>query len=72
MVFFDGFAPPLDIVLRLRALLNDDGVLVCSNLQLASGRDAERLTAELANPNHWQRLDPIEDGRTAVLAKRQL
>ncbi len=70
LAFFDGFAPPLDIILRMRHLLNDDGVLVCSNLQLAGGSDAQLLAAELANPKHWQRLDPIEGGRTAVLAKR--
>ncbi len=70
LAFFDGFAPPLDIILRMRHLLTDDGVLVCSNLQLAGGSDAQRLAAELANPDHWQRLDPIEGGRTAVLAKR--
>ena len=70
LAFFDGFAPPLDVILRIRQLLSDDGVLVCSNLQLASGKEAERLDAELANSERWQRLDPIEGGRTAVLAKR--
>lgn len=70
MVFFDGYAPPLDILLPLRRLLADGGLLICSNLQLGVGVAARRVAAELADPAHWQQLDPIEGRRTAVLRKQ--
>jgi predicted O-methyltransferase YrrM len=70
MAFFDGFAPELDTILHVRKLLAVGGVLICSNLQLGSGNEARRLAAELADESHWQRQDPIEDGRTVVLIKR--
>ncbi len=70
MAFFDGFAPALATILQLQRLLAEGGLLVCSNLQLGHGREAQRLAAELADRSHWQGLDPIERGRTVVLVKR--
>jgi predicted O-methyltransferase YrrM len=69
MAFFDGFTPTPDIVAKMRELLVDGGLLVCSNLQLGSGDEAARLAAELADASRWQSGDPIENGRTAVLIK---
>ena len=70
MAFFDGFAPQLDTILQVRKLLAVGGVLICSNLQLGSGSNAQRLAAELADESRWERQDPIEGGRTVVLIKR--
>lgn len=70
MAFFDGFAPALHTVLHMRNLLGKGGLLICSNLQLGSGREARQLAAELADPTHWQPLAPIEGGQTHVFAKR--
>jgi predicted O-methyltransferase YrrM len=70
LAFFDGFAPPLDTILHIRKLLTEGGLLICSNLQLGSDREARRIAAELAAQSRWQQQDPIEGGRTAVLIKR--
>lgn len=70
MAFFDGFAPSLDTILRMRSLLAAGGVLICANLNLGTGRGAQLLAAEFTDPSHWQQKDPIEDGGTAVLIKR--
>lgn len=69
LAFFDGFAPPHHVVRRLRELLTDNGVLVCSNLQLSSGSDARDLRADLDDPHRWQKLPPVEGGRTVVRRK---
>lgn len=70
LAFFDGFAPPVDTILRLRELLLDGGVLVCSNLQLAGGWGAKLLQEQFADPTLWQSLDSIEGGKTLVLIKQ--
>lgn len=69
LIFFDGFAPPPKTVARLRQLLAAGGVLVCSNLQLASGQAARQLSLEFNNERRWRPLAPIENGRTRVMVK---
>ena len=71
MVFFDGFAPEPETLSALYHLLIPGGVLICANLPLSSGRsDAAKVESELNNTAHWERLDDIEGGQTAVLIKK--
>ena len=71
MVFFDGFAPEPETLLTLYHLLIPKGILICANLPLSSGRpDAAQVERELNNTAHWERLDDIEGGQTAVLIKK--
>ncbi|MEM7331035.1 MAG: class I SAM-dependent methyltransferase [Chloroflexota bacterium] len=70
MVFFDGFAPPLDVLVSLKALLIAGGVLICSNLELIGGLDVAQLEAEFSNTAVWNRQESIEFGKTAVLIKK--
>lgn len=69
LIFFDGFAPSPKVIWRLRELLTDKGLLVCSNLQLASGYEARELASELGDVRRWRALADLEGGRTRVLAK---
>ncbi len=69
LAFFDGFAPPIDVLIMLRELLSSGGVLVCSNLELIGGRDAELFDREFNNTAVWTRQESIEFGKTAVLVK---
>lgn len=67
--FFDGFAPSMATLERLRHLLARNGVLICANLGLASAAVANRLHRDFQDPTRWERLRPIEAGRTQVLRK---
>lgn len=67
--FFDGFAPALNTLRRMRELLTTGGLLACSNLQLSSGDEARQITDALTDSSRWTRCDPIENGRTVVLIK---
>lgn len=67
--FFDGFAPSMATIERLRDLLARHGVLICANLGLASAAVANRLHRDFQDPARWERLRPIEAGRTQVLRK---
>ncbi len=69
MAFFDGFAPSPSIIQRLHDLLAPEGILVCSNLQLAHGQDARELSTDLENTRRWKPLPAIEHGHTRVLEK---
>ena len=69
LAFFDGFAPPLSTILRVRDLLAIGGVLVCSNLQLGRRSAAQTLARDLDDSRRWKALTPIERGRTAVRIK---
>ena len=69
LAFFDGFAPPLATIARVRDLLAVGGILVCSNLQLGRGSAAEQLAQDLDDARRWQVLSSIESGRTAVRLK---
>ena len=66
---FDGFAPD-PAVLRVRQLLEEGGVLVCANLQLASGSVVRVLLRNLDDQKKWQREPSIEGGATQVFIKR--
>jgi len=69
LVFFDGFEPTFEIVMQMRELLVEGGLLICGNLQISSGTEATQLADELADVSHWESCDPIENGCTAVLIK---
>ena len=69
LAFFDGFAPPLSTILRVRDLLAIGGVLVCSNLQLGHGGTAQQLAHDLDDSRRWKAVASIELGRTAVRIK---
>ena len=70
MAFFDGFAPAMETITRVRERLVPGGTLVCANLRLGSGADAQRLATELADASRWQRQGTIENGGTAILVKQ--
>ena len=69
LIFFDGFAPTPGVIRRLRELLMQGGVLVCSNLQLAKAIDAHALGIDLDDPDRWQAMPALEGGRTRVCRK---
>lgn len=69
MAFFDGFAPPPNTIKQLNRLLVEGGVLVCSNLQLASTKEANLLATYLNEASKWATLAPIESGKTIVRVK---
>ncbi len=68
-VFFDGFAPSLELLKKLYALLNPNGILIIANLGLAFGSDLIKLKQELNHIEHWVRLDSIEKGCTLVFRR---
>jgi hypothetical protein len=70
MAFFDGSSPSASIILQLRALLGQDGVLICANLPLVAAGEARILDAEFGNPRRWLRVGAIEDGDTGVFRKQ--
>ena len=49
VAFFDGFAPTIDVILALRGLLREGGVLIAGNLTMA--RPA--VLDELADDSRW-------------------
>lgn len=69
MAFFDGYAPPPTVISRVRDLLREGGILVCSNLQLAHSADAKLLALDLRDSARWEACPAIESGRTLVLVK---
>ena len=69
MVFFDGFAPPIEIIEAIGRLLAVGGILVCANLLLAHRDEARQLAIALDDTRMWTPLDSLEGGRTKVLKK---
>ncbi|MCT7373754.1 O-methyltransferase [Chelativorans salis] len=69
LAFFDGFAPDRTLIARLRALLREEGVLVCANLALAGGTTERELEAEFANADHWSAIGRLEGGATRIYRK---
>lgn len=69
LAFFDGFAPDVGLVETLRALLRDEGVLVCANLALADASNAHALSRDLDDPTRWSRLAALENGSTQAYRK---
>jgi predicted O-methyltransferase YrrM len=69
IVFFDGFAPTLDVMFQLRALLRGGGIMISANLDL-SGGDGEACGKWLRDPRLWLTSFMAEQGRTAVSVKR--
>jgi predicted O-methyltransferase YrrM len=65
LIFFDGFAPELRILRRLRGKLRDGGLLVCANLSFAH----EDSKAELNDVTKWRPVGSIEGGRTWAFVK---
>lgn len=70
MAFFDGFAPPPEVITAMRGLMVDGGILVCANLQLGHRETMRQLKADFSDPVRWQQLPPLEGGRTSVMVKR--
>lgn len=70
MAFFDGFAPPPEVITAMRRLLVDGGIMVCANLQLGHGGEARRLETDFGDARRWQHLPPLEGGSTLVMVKR--
>ncbi len=71
MAFFDGGSPSIPIIEQLRALLDDDGVLICANLSRAGAGQARDLNNEFDTVDRWLRVGAIEDGGTLILRKRE-
>ena len=69
MIFFDGFAPDPSLTRDLHERLVAGGLLICSNLQLASEVDTRALRRDLDDPARWRREEPIERGATQVRVK---
>jgi predicted O-methyltransferase YrrM len=70
LVFFDGFAPSLQIIRALREQLVSGGLLVCSNTQLMRRDEAALLWEELRDQARWEKIHSIERNQTAVMIKR--
>lgn len=70
LAFFDGFAPDRGVMRLVRQLLVQGGVLVCANLQLASGNVVREVLRSLDDQKMWRREPSIEGGGTRVLVKR--
>jgi protein-L-isoaspartate O-methyltransferase len=68
-VFFDGFAPHLNLLQQIYRLLNPNGILIFANLGLAHGEDLRALNRELNHTERWQKLDSIEHHSTQVLRR---
>ena len=67
IVFFDGYAPTLNNLDRLRSLLRSGGVLISANLDL--GGDGDAVRQSLGDPARWLTSFMAEAGRTAVSVK---
>jgi predicted O-methyltransferase YrrM len=63
VAFFDGFAPTVDLIAGLRALLRPGGVLIAGNLTMAR----EGVQGELADAARWL---TFSLGETALAVKR--
>lgn len=63
VAFFDGYAPTVNELKRLRSMLRPRGVLISANLDLDGGQAAR---AALADTSRWLTAPMLEDGRTTV------
>lgn len=63
LAFFDGYAPTIDDLTDLRAMLRPRGVLVSANLDLDGGR---AVRAALAERSRWLTAPMLEGGQTSV------
>ncbi|MDQ2765193.1 MAG: class I SAM-dependent methyltransferase [Pseudomonadota bacterium] len=63
LAFFDGYAPSIADLNKLRSLLRPRGVLISANLNLEGG---EAVRTALADPHRWLTAPMLEDGRTHV------
>ena len=69
LAFFDGFAPDLLTIEKIRELLIDDGVLVCANLIYADVNLKHALSNDLKQKNRWIQIASLENGGTQVFRK---
>lgn len=69
LVFFDGFAPNLDILIKLQERLRTGGYLICANLGLADAPARNQLEREILNSPHWKIQPALENGGTRVAVK---
>jgi hypothetical protein len=63
VAFFDGFAPTVEVIGALRALLCPGGVLIAGNLTMAPAA----VDGELADAARWL---TVSFGETALAVKR--
>lgn len=63
LAFFDGYAPSVADLDKLRSLLRPRGVLVSANLDLDGG---QAVRAALADPRRWLTAPMLEGGKTSV------
>jgi predicted O-methyltransferase YrrM len=68
-VFFDGFAPSMPVLEKVRAMLREGGVLICANTGLADGEERRRILNYLNNTQLWQSRDSLENNQTKVCVK---
>ena len=68
-VFFDGFAPNLNLLGHIHDVLHPNGILIFANLGLAHGADLRALNSELKHTERWLKLDSIEHNSTQVLRR---
>ena len=69
LAFFDGFAPTLELLRSLTALLPAGGVFVCANLDLASPQDSRRMKSLFADVSAWRLHASLEGGGTTAWVK---
>jgi len=69
LVFFDGYAPSLEILDLLTAVLRPGGTLVCANVGLAQLAEFHRLMTVLDDNTIWTKVGSIERGGTLIRVK---
>ena len=69
LAFFDGFAPDLSTIEKIRQLLTDDGVLICANLIYADLNLKEALSNDFEQGSKWIHIASLENGGTQVYRK---
>lgn len=69
IAFFDGLGPTQPLIERLGSLLKPGGLLICSNLSLATSTERRTLTEALNRTTRWSAAGTLEEGATEVFRK---
>ncbi|MDX1919435.1 MAG: class I SAM-dependent methyltransferase [Candidatus Caenarcaniphilales bacterium] len=64
LIFFDGFAPDLELFMQFESKLKPGGLMVSANLTL--GRDSESCIQRMKNPEFYQHFFYFDDTGVAV------
>lgn len=64
LIFFDGFAPDLELFMQFESKLKPDGLMVSANLTL--GRDSEACIERMKDPELYQHFFYFDDTGIAV------